>query len=216
MNKNKEDRVGEKSGKIIFMVKALVSILVMIFMITSVSAASLSDYNTLFTTDGTSSGIIILGKNAQQNDYLAATEIIISTTIANSNKNQNQNNDETIITNAEAGDWKSQNTIVIGGPCSNEVAAQLLEMTTTPDDCAKNFTPGRAIIKMFQHPNGKISILIAGYSGEDTLMAARVFAKRADEISGDEVTIVGTNFEDARILVSKNQQEIQNLNEVAG
>lgn len=220
LSNNKDDGNRKKSEKMIFIAKALISISVMVLMIASVSAASLSDHSILFNNNETFSGIIILGKNAQQNDYLSATEIVISAAQKGNNNNDTAIpnnipivliNAEVIKTDAEAGDWKDQNTIVIGGPCSNQVTAQLLESTTMPDDCSKNFTPGRAVIKMFQHPNGKVSILIAGYSGEDTLMAARVFAYRGEEISGDEVTVVGTNYVDARILTSKNQQEIKNL-----
>ncbi|MFC1648844.1 hypothetical protein ACFL1B_05280 [Nanoarchaeota archaeon] len=58
--------------------------------------------------------------------------------------------------------------IVIGGPCVNSVAADLLG---NPDNCTDGFEPGKAIINYFPE---KKALLVAGYYGADTLAATKV------------------------------------------
>jgi hypothetical protein len=89
----------------------------------------------------------------------------------------------------------SQTLIVVGGPCVNSVAAELLG---NPADCTEGFSPGQARIKMFDN-NGKLAMLVAGYSGEDTRLAGKVIAHRWDELSGEEVVVEGTTYSDATI-----------------
>jgi hypothetical protein len=90
----------------------------------------------------------------------------------------------------------AQNLIVVGGPCVNSVSAELLG---SPSDCTEGFTPGRARVKLFEHANGNMAMLVAGFSGQDTRLAGRVLAHRSGELTGMEVEIEGTTFSDATI-----------------
>lgn len=97
---------------------------------------------------------------------------------------------------SEVASVSAQNLIVVGGPCVNSVAAELLG---NPANCADGFTPGKARVKLFEHANGNMAMLVAGYSGADTRLAGRVIAHRWQEMSGEEVEIEGTTYSDATI-----------------
>jgi hypothetical protein len=62
-------------------------------------------------------------------------------------------------------DLWSQNYVVIGGPCANAAASQLLGY---PANCTDGFTPGVPRIETFELQNGNVALLIAGLSAEDT------------------------------------------------
>jgi hypothetical protein len=75
--------------------------------------------------------------------------------------------------------------IVVGGPCVNTVAAELMG---NPVDCTEGFVEGKAVIKYYAASN---AILVAGYSAQDTVGASRVLAQYGDwDLSGNEVEVV--------------------------
>ncbi|MFH1395823.1 MAG: hypothetical protein ABIG93_00330, partial [archaeon] len=90
------------------------------------------------------------------------------------------------------------NLVVVGGPCVNTVAAELMG---NPADCTEGFTPGKSRVKLFTQANGNVAMLVAGYSGADTRLAGKVIAHRyADaNFKGTEVEIEGTTYTDASI-----------------
>jgi len=65
-------------------------------------------------------------------------------------------------------DYTAQNLIVVGGPCVNTIASTLMG---NPANCAEGFEDGKAMIKLFNHDNGKVALLVAGYSATDTTAA---------------------------------------------
>ncbi len=97
---------------------------------------------------------------------------------------------------SEIADVTAQNLISIGGPCVSTVSAELLG---NPADCTEGFTPGTARVKLFEHANGNVAMLVAGYSGADTRLAGKVMAHRWQELSGDEVEVEGTTYSDATV-----------------
>jgi hypothetical protein len=97
---------------------------------------------------------------------------------------------------SEIASVSAQNLIAVGGPCVNTVAAELLG---NPSDCTQGFTPGKARIRLFEHANGNVAMLVAGYSGADTRLAGKVVAHRWQEMSGVEVQVEGTTYSDATI-----------------
>ena len=97
---------------------------------------------------------------------------------------------------SEVADVKAQNLVVVGGPCVNTAAAELMG---NPADCAEGFTPGKARVKLFEHANGNVAMLVAGYSGADTRLAGKVVANRAGELSGKEMVVEGTTYADAKL-----------------
>ncbi|MBI4140003.1 S-layer protein [Candidatus Woesearchaeota archaeon] len=95
-----------------------------------------------------------------------------------------------------ASTWKNSNTIVVGGPCVNSVAASLLG---NPAVCTTGFTEGEAMIKLFEQSSGKVSLLVAGFSGLDTRRAARVLNdykthQASGALKGTSVVVKGTSL----------------------
>jgi hypothetical protein len=89
-----------------------------------------------------------------------------------------------------------ENLIVVGGPCGNTVAAELLG---NPENCVDGFEMGKAKIKAFDSGT-KTSILVAGYSAQDTQGACRVLADFEDyALSGDEVEVTVTSLSDLSV-----------------
>lgn len=101
---------------------------------------------------------------------------------------------------SEISDVTADNLIIVGGPCANEKAREIMGVTL--DNCAQDFEEGKAKIKLYEQSTGKVAILVAGYSAMDTRRATRVLANYADyALSGSEVEISGTSLSD--ITVSK-------------
>ena len=106
---------------------------------------------------------------------------------------------------SEVPDAAAQNVIAVGGPCVNSVAAELLG--STAENCFEGFEVGKAMIKLMEHPNGNVGMVVAGYAAEDTRKAARVVAQYAywrnkGEFSGTSLEVTQTNFND--VAVSSN------------
>jgi len=96
---------------------------------------------------------------------------------------------------SEISSVSAQNLIVVGGPCVNTVAAELMG---NPSNCAEGFTPGVARIKLFENGDS-VAMLVAGYSADDTTLAGEVIATRASELSGMESTVEGSTSSSASI-----------------
>ncbi|MBW3001241.1 S-layer protein, partial [Candidatus Woesearchaeota archaeon] len=85
----------------------------------------------------------------------------------------------------------SKNMIMVGGPCVNTVAAELMG---NPEVCTEGFTPGKAVIKLYTAQN---ALLVAGYSAQDTLGASYVLSDYEDyDLTGTEVEVVVTSLRD--------------------
>ena len=67
--------------------------------------------------------------------------------------------------------------IVVGGPCANTVAAQLMG---NPQNCAEGFQQGYGLIKLFPD---KDALLVAGYSASDTQAAVEVLENYDQHLS---------------------------------
>jgi hypothetical protein len=77
------------------------------------------------------------------------------------------------------------NLIVVGGPCVNTIA---MELMGNPEECAEGFEPGKAVIKLYEDQN---ALLVAGHGWEDTLGAAYVLADYEDyDMAGTELEVV--------------------------
>ena len=90
----------------------------------------------------------------------------------------------------------TENLIVVGGPCANTVAFELMGQ---PENCAEGFEPGKAKIKLFTSQN---ALLVAGHGAQDTLGACYVLAKYADyNLEGTEVEVVAADL--SALVVNK-------------
>ena len=86
--------------------------------------------------------------------------------------------------------------IVVGGPCANSIAAELME---NPEDCAEGFESGKAKIKFFDR-SGKAALLVAGDRAEDTRGASYVLADHSKyALSGSEVEVVVASLSNIRV-----------------
>src|SRR3989344_4739315 len=96
------------------------------------------------------------------------------------------------VLDTEVADFSAQNLIVVGGPCVNAAASDLLG---DPADCTEGFEEGKAMVKLFERANGNVALLVAGYSALDTRRAARAVANYGDyAFSGAEVEVSGTSL----------------------
>lgn len=107
-------------------------------------------------------------------------------------------------TEINAGD---DNLVVVGGPCANSVAYDLMEPETA---CGEDFEQGKGLIKLFETTGDTMAILVAGYDAADTLAATEVLVDYEDHAdvfegkteveittSSKEVTEVSEPEEDA-------------------
>lgn len=99
---------------------------------------------------------------------------------------------------SEVANVGAQNMIMVGGPCANEAARVV--MGATMENCAEGFTPGKAIIKLYDTGAGNVALLVAGDQPMDTRAAARVLANYDSyDLSGDEVSIAYTSLSDITV-----------------
>jgi hypothetical protein len=94
---------------------------------------------------------------------------------------------------SEVSDVKGQNSILVGGPCANAASSTVMG---NPTDCAKGFEPGAGMLQMFEHANGNVAMLVAGYSAVDTRNAAQVVANYQDyagQLKGAKVEVKKVN-----------------------
>lgn len=82
--------------------------------------------------------------------------------------------------------YQAQNGIIIGTPCNNRIAAELLGIT----DCETYFRPGDGMVKLIE-AYGNIYLIVTGYSGDAVFMAAKRFMSLAysRQLSGTEIWV---------------------------
>jgi cysteine-rich repeat protein len=88
--------------------------------------------------------------------------------------------------------------IVIGGPCVNKMAAELLGLSPGTCGPASGIPENKGIIKTFTN-DGKKQILIAGWESLDTRMAAQVIVRYSEfinQMNESEVITFGTSLDD--------------------
>jgi len=95
----------------------------------------------------------------------------------------------------------TKNMIVIGGPCANTVAFELMG---SPDNCADGFVEGKAMLKFFDR-NGKQALLVAGATADDTRGAAYVLAQydmyqSLEKLAGDEVEVISADLSNLDVV----------------
>ncbi|MEM4181560.1 MAG: hypothetical protein QXX68_00130 [Candidatus Pacearchaeota archaeon] len=83
-----------------------------------------------------------------------------------------------VVTDSETDKMTGKNLVVVGGPCANAVAAELLGGKTCTSDftAATGIGAGEFLIQSFNR-GGKVALLVAGYEKEDTVKAANYLTK---------------------------------------
>jgi hypothetical protein len=84
--------------------------------------------------------------------------------------------------------------LVVGVPCANTVAAELMG---NPVDCLTGFQTGKAMIKLYADKN---ALLVAGMDAVDTQGASYVLADYGQyDLTGTEVEVTVTSLDDIRV-----------------
>jgi hypothetical protein len=97
-----------------------------------------------------------------------------------------------------AGQEKTQNLILVGGPCANE-AAKIIMGTT--EDCTAGFTAGKAMVRLYENGDN-VAMVVAGMNAADTRRATNVVAAYADysgKMIGSEIEVSGTSMSDITV-----------------
>jgi len=93
----------------------------------------------------------------------------------------------------------NNDVIVVGGPCINKIAAQVLGKTFPACGAESGIPENAALIKLVadKFATGKTALLIAGWEADNTDLAARIVqtgfpGATATQKAGTEVTVTGT------------------------
>ena len=184
--------IGEKTRNIIF----FCIIIIVIFTISVVATKDfdLSDYPKPFVQENVLASIIIVGENAKIGDMIGAIDI--ATGLGPPFESG------IIKLDTEIENIKGQDVIIVGGPCVNTVAAELMGVGYKVEpECYQDFEEGKAKIKLFEDEN--VALLVAGSSADDTRRACTVlknYKDYADALVGAEVEMTATS--DADIVLA--------------
>ncbi|MBS3122493.1 hypothetical protein J4434_06445 [Candidatus Woesearchaeota archaeon] len=94
----------------------------------------------------------------------------------------------------EVTDVTAVNVVAVGGPCANSVVSALMG---NPAECftAMGIETGQGMIKLFEDATtGKVALVVAGQTAEDTRLASQMVANYASyALKGDEVVAITVN-----------------------
>ena len=96
--------------------------------------------------------------------------------------------------------FTDRNLIVVGGPAVNRATASLMGKTYPTYGVESGITENAGLIKLIEHENGNVAVIVAGWESADTQRASRVISEGYD-ISGDEVLVTGTSLTDISVSV---------------
>lgn len=94
---------------------------------------------------------------------------------------------------SEVDSLSAQNSIIVGGPCANEKAAEFLGVTSAT--CSEGAPEANTAVVKLKEYGDYVAMLVNGYDAIDTRRASRVLANYNDyDLMGDEVVVSGTDF----------------------
>jgi len=112
------------------------------------------------------------------------------------------------VLDSEVSDIKAQNAIIVGGPCVNDAAADAMGLPHGSCGAASTIPANKAIIKLIEHDNGNVALVVAGWDAMDTRRACRVLANYEDyALSGKEVEVSGTSLTDINVAAPAEEVE---------
>jgi hypothetical protein len=170
--------------------RGFVWILMIILLVSSVSAYDLSEFPNIFLGN---KAIIVIGASAKAEDMAGAINVAV-TLVQNGIEIESK-------MDKDVEDIEAQNLVVVGGPCINSVAAKLMGY---PQNCVEYFEYGKGKIKLYQHDNARIAMLLAGLTAFDTRMATTAIVHYQDlELSGKEMEVTEPSISDIIIRSPK-------------
>jgi len=94
---------------------------------------------------------------------------------------------------------QNNDVIIVGGPCINKIAAQVLDKTYPACGAASGIPENAALIQLFtdKFATGKTALLVAGWEADNTDLAARIVqtgfpGATATQSAGTTLTVTGT------------------------
>ncbi|VVB80823.1 Uncharacterised protein [uncultured archaeon] len=172
----------------------------LLLLIPLVSAYSISDWPSFFVKDGKFSALYVIAEEAPALDVVSAT--VISTSLA---KYENVTTEiGTSKLDTEIADITVKNAIVIGSPCDNRAAYQLM---AGPEPCNKDLAGSVGYIKLFEN-NGKVQLLVTGISEKDRHAAAKFLANANLKIVTSKDFVVNSNSGSVPLYFEKKNQSM--------
>jgi len=169
----------------------------------SQEAVDLSDYPFPFIENNVANFIMIIGEDASPDDAIAATDILLSLSYSSGESSVEPIDVPSPVLDTKVDNIYAQNTIIVGNPCVNNAAAELLGVTAEEPECTEGFEEGKAKIKLFQGIQGQgnnVILLVAGYDNLRTRMASKVLQNYNEyDLHGEEVIVSGESLEDINI-----------------
>lgn len=146
-------------------------ILLLLLLLPVVQAYTLADWPQFYVSHGKFNAKYVVGEEAPALDVISAT--IISTSLAKFENVTTEVGTSTL--DIEISDITKHNAIVLGSPCENRAAAQLMG---NPVPCYKDLAGSVGYIKLFEN-NSKVQILITGLDEKDRNAAAKYLADKS-------------------------------------
>ncbi len=175
-------------------------LIIFLLLLVPVAAVDLSDYPEMFLVSVGEkiyfNAYIVVGDNAAASDVIGSVDIATSLNYDTKSLNPTHNAIEAVLASELRGKEFSHNVISVGGPCINSVTAAIMGY---PKQCGDGFYKGKAKIKLYEH-NGKVALIVAGFTGPDTRLASKVLSNNLYSLDGDEVEIAGSSIKDVKLL----------------
>lgn len=144
-----------------------------------VGCSDLSNFPNCYIKDGKFEASLVVGAYATSIVNLAMTDFAASLNFA-ANLGVGTSKLDVEISNSNS---CVKNTVSFGNVCTNFFSAYLLG---NPKDCSLGLKPGQGIVKLVELPGGYSSVVIAGYSDEDTRKLVKAIIKGDVTLSGKE------------------------------
>jgi len=174
----------------------LAGLCILLLLIMSSAAGDISNFPGMFIKDNAIDAVIIVGKHAHAEDVIGSIDIALALQDAAGIPSKQS----IAMLDTQIGDITAQNVIVVGGPCANAAAAKLLGY---PENCMQGFKIGEGMIKLFEHDNGKISLLVAGATAMDTRTATSVLADYKNyNLYGNDILIETIDYTELGVKTS--------------
>lgn len=152
----------------------------------------LANYPKMFYDNGAFNAVMVVGSTSPPIYTIAAIDI--ATGLQSYECATQPMSAGTTVLDSEIQDLQSQNTIVIGTPCNNTMAAEFTGIGFESDSCGAEMDSATAKIEL-KRVGDKISMYVTGYSEADIRNAALILADYKNySLSGSEVEISGVSM----------------------
>ena len=157
--------------------RGIIWIIASLLLVSGVFAYDLSEFPDIFPGNKVT---IVIGSAAKAEDMAGAINVAV-TLVHNGIEIES-------ILDKDVEDIYAQNLVVVGGPCINSVAAKLM---LYPANCLEGFEVGKGRIKIYEHPNGRVALFLAGMTAFDTRMSTTAISNYKQlNLTGKEMEVI--------------------------